>query len=726
VISNFFTWCKRQFYRIDLGFARTPTGRSDFSLVPPESFTRRTVVTSVLRERQPRSVVQLITATMAITFRRFPWTLLVCVMLSIVASLAGILKPKVLQLALDLGAQMASASSLLQASTTMPSSLNCTNSASLAYPFVAQTSMPCTSATATATASDTLWSHWLAWSLMPSESAVYVHIAMLVLALVSLSWIQSCLQLIVTGCLTFVATQTEDMWRSAGLAQFYSLPLAWHNERDSASVTSKISSGASSVWVLLYEVVGEEIFINCFSVLLILLSAIYTVPHLWWVFLLPLPVYVLLVQKADDLLRIEQKQSRRSYRASEEALYDGTTNKLVVKAFGQEERETRRYASFWATYHADEYTETFIYILRSSLQKTTEVLMHALLITLCIRELLDGSMSVGTVAMLITYQQMIFEPLAAFNRMFLQLTRDMRKLDELVRILLIDDPLADRSDAVPLQPLCDSIRMHGITFRYASETANDSTIATAATDPNTKSSSSPSVSSAAVSALYDVSVSIPAGKTTAIVGRSGAGKSTLLQLLLRFYDVSAGSIEWDGIDLRNSTRASLRQRIAVVQQESSLFNRTIRENIAYGCSDALTDQQVIDAAKQANIHDFIMSLPKQYQSVVGEKGVRLSGGQRQRLAIARALVLQPSLLIFDESTSSLDSESEKAIQSAIESLQHHITQVIVAHRLSTIIHADQIIVMDQGRVVGCGPHTMLFNECPVYRNLYTLQQSAMH
>jgi len=223
------------------------------------------------------------------------------------------------------------------------------------------------------------------------------------------------------------------------------------------------------------------------------------------------------------------------------------------------------------------------------------------------------------------------------------------------------------------------------------------------------------------SAIKGINFSIKVGTTTALVGRSGAGKSTLANLLLRLYAPTGGAIYWDNKDITQVTAASLRRLIAVVPQETSLFNRTIRENIAYSKPDA-SMEEIIDAAQRAHAHDFIMKTPEGYESVIGERGVQLSGGQRQRVAIARALLMNPSVLVLDESTSHLDSESEQAIQQAISSLRSsEVTQVIIAHRLSTIVKSDLIVVLDEGRVVDMGSHDHLISHCSLYEKFCSLQ-----
>ncbi len=220
--------------------------------------------------------------------------------------------------------------------------------------------------------------------------------------------------------------------------------------------------------------------------------------------------------------------------------------------------------------------------------------------------------------------------------------------------------------------------------------------------------------------LKDFNLTVKKGETVALVGASGAGKSTILNLLLRFYDVGKGEILLDGRDVRDLTFASLRQHIALVSQSPFLFNCSVRSNIAYGRADA-REEDLIRAAKAANIHDEIMALPDGYDTLVGDRGESLSGGQRQRLTIARAIFKNPPILLLDEATSALDSENEKKVQDALETLMKNRTSLVVAHRLSTLLHADRIAVMQEGVIVGIGKHQELLETCEAYRRLALLQ-----
>jgi subfamily B ATP-binding cassette protein MsbA len=253
--------------------------------------------------------------------------------------------------------------------------------------------------------------------------------------------------------------------------------------------------------------------------------------------------------------------------------------------------------------------------------------------------------------------------------------------------------LVEKKDARDLPSLTRAIELRNVSFGYANEER---------------------------SVLREVSLEIPAGSMVALVGESGGGKSTLTKLLPRFHDPVSGGVYWDGIDLRDAKISSLRRQIALVTQETVLFNDTVRHNIAYGKPEA-TQAEIEEAARIAFAHDFIMELPHKYDTIVGERGTFLSGGQRQRLAIARSLLVDAPVLILDEATSALDAESERFVQQAIANLVRNRTTVVIAHRLSTIRRADTIVVMESGRITEMGSHAELLAKGGQYRRLYELQ-----
>ncbi len=300
----------------------------------------------------------------------------------------------------------------------------------------------------------------------------------------------------------------------------------------------------------------------------------------------------------------------------------------------------------------------------------------------------------------------LYEPVKKISRVHLQIQESMGGTERIFQLLDQKPTIVELPSARALPRLQKAIRFEHISFRY--ERAPDGRNGTV---------------------LDDVDVEIPAGSVFAIVGASGAGKTTLFNLVPRFYDPTGGAIKIDGFDIREATFKSLREQIGLVTQETFLFNDTVANNIAYGKPGA-TLEEIVRAAKQAHAHDFISQMAKQYDTVIGESGMKLSGGQRQRLAIARAILKSPPILLLDEATSALDTESERAVQAALDELmwgggarkQH--TMLVIAHRLSTVRHADRIIVLEQGRIVEQGTHDELLARGKTYKRLYELQFSV--
>ena len=303
-----------------------------------------------------------------------------------------------------------------------------------------------------------------------------------------------------------------------------------------------------------------------------------------------------------------------------------------------------------------------------------------------------AGMSVGSFVGLLVGIFMLYDPMKKLSKVHVNLQKCLASTSRIFNLMATVPTIQDAADAVELKQCRGEIEFRNVGFSYIK----------------------------GVPAVRELDLRIEAGKTYALVGSSGAGKSTLLSLLLRFYDPTEGSIHVDGHDLRNLTQTSLREHIGIVTQDTFLFHESILKNIRYGRLDA-TDAEVYEAARQAYAHDFILDQQKGYETVIGDKGCMLSGGQQQRLAIARALLKNAPILLLDEATSALDSESEKVIQSALETLSKGRTVIAIAHRLSTILNADQIVVMDHGRIMDIGPHAELYQSSTHYRRLCDLQ-----
>lgn len=309
-------------------------------------------------------------------------------------------------------------------------------------------------------------------------------------------------------------------------------------------------------------------------------------------------------------------------------------------------------------------------------------------------EVIRGELSAGGLVAYLVYTMMVATPVAQLAGLFAQFQSALGATDRLFELLDTPSDIVEKPHAQPLPQVQGAVSFDHVSFDYGT----------------------------AVPVLRDVSFQVQPGQVVALVGPSGAGKTTLVNLIPRFYDTIAGSVLIDGRDIRDVTLLSLREQIGIVPQETILFSDTVRENIRYGKLEA-TDEEIIAAAQAANAHEFILrDLPDGYNTTVGERGVKLSGGQRQRVAIARAILKDPRILILDEATSSLDSESERLVQDALERLMQGRTSFVIAHRLSTVINADWILVLDHGRVVEQGTHAeLLTNREGLYARLYEMQ-----
>jgi subfamily B ATP-binding cassette protein MsbA len=287
---------------------------------------------------------------------------------------------------------------------------------------------------------------------------------------------------------------------------------------------------------------------------------------------------------------------------------------------------------------------------------------------------------------------MIYNPIKGVSNINSAVQQGLAAARRIFDLLDIKSTIQDKPEAIPLPPFQKSIEFNNVTFSYDGQT----------------------------NVLKDINLTIKNGEVLALVGTSGGGKTTLVNLLPRFFEVTKGSIEIDGTDVRDVTMKSLRDQIAIVTQQTILFNDTVRNNIAYG-DPSRSDEEVIVAAKAAHAYDFIMELPNGFDTVVGESGARLSGGQQQRLSIARALLKNAPILILDEATSALDTESEREVQKALENLMKNRTTFVIAHRLSTIKKADRIAVMQEGRIIEEGTHDDLLAKNGLYHTLNSLQ-----
>jgi ATP-binding cassette, subfamily B, heavy metal transporter len=374
---------------------------------------------------------------------------------------------------------------------------------------------------------------------------------------------------------------------------------------------------------------------------------------------------------------------------------DSLLNYETVKYFGNEQYEANRYDHNMEHWERAAVRNQESLSLLNAGQSVIIALGITALMLLAADEVAMGKMTLGDLVLVNVFMLQLYMPLHFLGFVYREIRNSLADMEKMFRLLDEHKEVDDNADAKVLAVGRAAVKFEQVNFGYQ----DDRQI------------------------LFDVDFEIPEGHTVAVVGASGAGKSTLSRLLFRFYDVNAGCIKINGQDIREVTQASLRRAVGIVPQDTVLFNDTIYYNIAYGNPDA-TREEVIAAAQAAHIHHFVASLPQGYESMVGERGLKLSGGEKQRVAIARAILKNPAILIFDEATSALDSHSEKAIQAELASIAQNRTTLIIAHRLSTVVDANQILVMNHGRIVERGTHQQLLAQNGAYAQLWNLQKQA--
>ena len=525
---------------------------------------------------------------------------------------------------------------------------------------------------------------------------------------------------------------TEGATRSISLEVFrhlHALSLRFHLERQTGGMTRDIERGTRAVRSLisftLFSIVPTLIEMG------LVLSLLAIKFDLWfaWITLAALILYIAFtVTVTEWRTQFRQKMNDMDGVANSRAI-DSLLNYETVKYFNNEEFEAKRYDQNLASYHrASAKSQTTLSMLNAGQQLIIATALVAMLWR-ATQGVVDGRMTLGDLVMVNAFMIQLYIPLNFLGVMYREIKQSLTDLDKMFHLMEKEREIADVPGAKPLKialkpaetaNLASNMPLAGV---FVASSATNSIASQASESPEISFQNVHFAYEASRPILHGISFTVPAGKTVAVVGPSGAGKSTLARLLYRFYDVQSGSINIAGQDIKTVTQASVRQAIGIVPQDTVLFNDTVAYNIAYGRPGASQDE-VVEAAKSARIHDFISATPKGYATAVGERGLKLSGGEKQRVAIARTLLKNPPILIFDEATSALDSANERAIQAELQNVAQNKTTLVIAHRLSTVVDAHEILVMDAGKIVERGNHTQLLARQGVYARMWALQQSG--
>ena len=475
----------------------------------------------------------------------------------------------------------------------------------------------------------------------------------------------------------------------------HQLSLRFHLERRTGGLSRVIERGTKGIEIILrYSLFNTfptivELALVCgilaynFDLWFALVTGVTVLLYIWFTY-----------NATEWRIAIRRKMNDADTEANTKAI-DSLLNFETVKYFGNEPHETVRFDRSMEAYEkAATRTMTSLAVLNSG-QSVIFSIGMIICMVMAGQGVVDGQLTIGDFVMINAFLIQLYLPLNFLGSVYRDIKQGLIDIETMFNLLAVEPEIQDRDGAQPLDVSQGEIRFDNVSFAYDAERP----------------------------ILKDVSFAVPAGHTVAIVGPSGAGKSTISRLLFRFYEVTSGAVRIDGQNIADITQSSLRAAIGMVPQDTVLFNDTVRYNIRYGRPTA-SDEEVEEAARMAQIHDFIESLPRGYDALVGERGLKLSGGEKQRVAIARTILKGPPILVLDEATSALDSYTEQEIQAALKKVSESRTTLVIAHRLSTVVDADEIIVLEAGRIAERGNHAALLEQNGLYAGLWNQQREA--
>ena len=499
-------------------------------------------------------------------------------------------------------------------------------------------------------------------------TAVVAAPAALVLAYVTVQWLAKVLSEARWALYGPIEQRTRRRLARHALEHLHSLSLSFHLGRRTGQISRVLDQGLNGARELLFDgvflilpLLAEVVFVA--TIMLVRLDLIFAA-----ILVVTLALYAVALVLGSEWLRAHQRKAVAEGAVAHGKAVDSLLNYETVKYFGNEDHISDRYDQSLATVERLTVRALGFRSLTGMVFASILALGTGLILWLALGRVTAGTMTIGELVLVNAYLVQLTRPMERLGQLYRSIKQAFVDLEQLMELLALEPEVEDRADAIALPPGPGAMAFEGVAFAY---------------DP-------------ARPILAGIDLRLPPGRRVAVVGPTGAGKSTLARLLFRFYDPTRGRILLDGHDLRALTQSSLRAAIAVVPQDTVLFNDTIGYNLAFGRPDA-TPAEIEAAARAAQLHAFIAALPDGYDTLVGERGLKLSGGEKQRVALARAILKRPRILILDEATSALDSATEQAVQSALRSLGRSVTTLVIAHRLATIVDADEILVLDRGQ-----------------------------
>lgn len=536
-----------------------------------------------------------------------------------------------------------------------------------------------------------LYQSFIDWFGAMAKGDPYTALAYLSIGLVIVTLFKNAARFTAMNYMVLIRNKSIRQMRLDIYEKCLNLPIAYFNNERKGDLISKMSNDIKEIEFALM-VSLEALYFQPLNIIIFMLALVVLSAKLTLYILLFLPITAAIIALIGRSLRRKSGKNQQLLGRVMSSFEETLGGIRVIKAFNASKFFFNRYSDQDLDYTKNNISVQRRYDLSSPVSETIGITVSALLLWLGGKMVFSGELDPEFFLGYFTIFSQLIPPFKGFSNALYAAQKGMASLERIQE--LVTAPVVVEDPKNPKTPKFDStLELANVGFSYVEGSE----------------------------VLSNVSLKINKGETIAFVGPSGAGKTTITDLIARFYDVSSGGILLDGIDIREFNQEDLRQLVGIVNQESILFNDSIRNNVALGRPD-LTIEQVESAAKAAYAHDFIMEMEKGYESEIGERGGKLSGGQKQRLSIARALLKDPEILILDEATSALDSQSEKAVQMALESLMRNRTSLVVAHRLSTVMHADKIVVLEKGKIIEIGKHQELIAKGGLYAKLIQLQE----